>query len=237
MIKIIPYEELGHADYGWLNAHYHFSFANYYNPQRTGFGSLLVVNDDIVGAGAGFDPHPHRDMEIITYVRSGAISHKDSEGHAGITRAGDVQVMSAGSGIRHAEYNDGDTPATLYQIWIAPRTRGIAPRWDSLTFPKAANDGALKLLVSGYPEDANRDGILKIEADAALYGGRLKPGATLSHRLRGQAYLLVSDGEIVIGGKTMKKGDGAEITALDTLTLTASSEVELVLIDLPAADQ
>jgi redox-sensitive bicupin YhaK (pirin superfamily) len=233
MIKIIPYEQLGHADYGWLNAHYHFSFANYYDPQRTGFGNLLVINDDIVGAGAGFPAHPHKDMEIITYVRSGAISHKDSGGHAGVTMAGDVQVMSAGSGIRHSEYNDGDKPATLYQIWIEPRTRGIKPRWGSLTFPKAANDSSLKLLVSGYAEDAGRDDILKIEADAAIFGGRLKAGAELAQTIRGSAYLLVSDGEIEIDGKTLKKGDGAEITDLASFTAKATVEAELVLIDLP----
>ena len=125
MIKVYPYEKLGNHDFGWLNARYHFSFARYYNPERTGFGKLLVINDDIVHAHSGFDTHPHADMEIITYVRAGAITHRDSTGNEGRTAAGDVQVMSAGTGIAHSEHNEEDEDTRLYQIWIAPREKGM----------------------------------------------------------------------------------------------------------------
>ena len=145
MIKIHPYEKLGQHDYGWLKARYHFSFGDYYNPQRMGFGSLRVINDDVVQAGTGFPPHPHNDMEIITYVRRGAITHKDSLGNEGRTEAGDVQVMSAGTGIKHAEYNKEKEDTNLYQIWIEPREEGVAPRWDSAKFPKTPINDALPL--------------------------------------------------------------------------------------------
>jgi hypothetical protein len=198
-----------------------------------GFGPLRVINDDIVKAGAGFDPHPHKDMEIITYVRRGAITHKDSLGNEGRTEAGDVQVMSAGTGIRHGEYNKETEDTNLYQIWIEPREKGVAPRWDAAKFPKTPVNDALPLLVSGRKEDEG-SGTLYIHADAALYGGRLKKGAKLAHSLRGNGYVLVSEGDIEIDGQKLKKGDGAEITEQSSITLaTPGGEAEIIVIDVP----
>jgi len=231
MITVFPYETLGQADYGWLKARYHFSFANYHNPKRMSFGTIRVINDDIVKAGAGFDPHPHRDMEIITYVRSGAITHKDSLGHEGRTSAGDVQVMSAGKGIAHAEYNREPVDTTLYQIWIQSKERGIDPRWDATTFPKNPVNDALPLLVSGRDEDKEQKP-LYIHADAAIYGGRISKGASVTQNLKKQGYLLVSEGSVVVDGKTLKKGDGAEITDTKKVTIQSpDAESEILLID------
>ncbi len=231
MIHIYPYEKLGQADYGWLKARYHFSFGDYHNPGRMGFGALRVINDDIVRGGNGFDTHPHKNMEIITYVRSGAITHKDSMGNEGRTAAGDVQVMSAGTGVLHSEHNKESSDTSLYQIWIIPREKNVQPRWDSALFPKEPANDALPLLVSGRKEDEGK-GALFIHADAALYGGRLKKGASISQKLQGNGYLLVSEGAVTIEGKTLKKGDGAEITDTDSITVTApGEEAEIILID------
>lgn len=234
MIKHFPYEQLGRREYGWLDARYHFSFGEYNNPRRMNFGMLRVVNDDIVKAGAGFDPHGHQDMEIITYVRSGAITHRDSMGNEGRTEAGDVQVMSAGTGIQHSEFNKEDEDTTLYQIWIYPRARGLKPRWAARQFPKspvAANDG-LTVLASGYADDVAR-GALEIYQDAAIHGGRLAASTAVTQPLRHGAYLLVSEGTITIDGQTLNKGDAAEISAQDAVTMTAVSDAEIVLIDVP----
>ena len=171
MITVYPYENLGHANHGWLDARHHFSFAEYRNPARSRFGTLRVINDDVIKAGAGFDTHPHRDMEIITYVRMGAISHRDSNGNEGRTAAGDVQVMSAGTGVFHSEFNLEDTDTNLYQIWIEPNILGVKPRWDSHEFPKQPVTEALTLLVSG-------DGTapLFINQDAYIYAGKISAG-------------------------------------------------------------
>lgn len=232
MIKIYPYAQLGHKDYGWLNARYHFSFGEYYNPERLSFGKLRVINDDIVKAGKGFHTHPHKDMEIITYVRRGAITHKDSEGNEGRTEAGNIQVMSAGTGIYHSEFNYEDEDTTLYQIWIEPRETGIQPRWDMKRFPRDAANDSLPLLVSGRTEDKDKD-VLFIHQDAALYGGRLSSGSAIEHSFQDRGYLLVSEGEIEIEGQTMRQGDGAEITDMKTTTIKALSDAELVLIEAP----
>lgn len=233
MITVYPFEELGHHDLGWLNARYHFSFARYHNPDRMGFGNLRVINDDIVQAGTGFDTHPHENMEIITYVRQGAITHRDSTGNEGVTGAGDVQIMSAGSGIRHSEHNESDEDTNLYQIWILPREKDIAPRWDAMSFPKSPANDALPLLVSGYPEHKDTQA-LYINADAALYGGRLSAGTKISHPIKTQAYILVSEGEITINDTPLKKGDGAEITEMETINIHAQSDAEIVVIDVAA---
>ncbi len=233
MITVYPYETLGHHDFGWLDARYHFSFARYHNPDRMGFGSLRVINDDIVQAGKGFDTHPHDNMEIITYVRKGAITHKDSAGNEGRTEAGDVQVMSAGSGVTHSEHNHETEDTSLYQIWILPRERNIAPRWDARSFPKEPANDSLPLLVSGYEQDQG-DGVLYINADAAIYGGRLSGGTEITQSLRQQGYVLVSDGTLEIDGTALKKGDGAEITGAETVTIKALDDAEIVLIDVPA---
>jgi len=230
MLEIRRYNDLGNMKFGWLDAHYHFSFANYLDRNRMGLGDLRVINDDIVAPGAGFDFHPHRDMEIITYVREGAITHEDSLGNRGVTAAGDVQVMSAGTGIVHAERNETDVPTRLYQIWIKPRQRGVAPRWEARKFPK--EHGGLTLLASGLPEHEGK-GALMIHQNAALWGGVLAEGKSLSQPLAGSGYLLVSRGEVTLGDASLKAGDGAILRGEAVLHLQASSESELVLIDLP----
>ena len=228
MITVIPYENLGHGDHGWLNARHHFSFASYRNPQRMGFGTIRVINDDVIQAGKGFDTHPHNNMEIITYVRKGAISHKDSNGNSGRTIAGDVQVMSAGTGIYHSEFNLENEDTNLYQIWIEPNQMEVTPRWDSHEFPQQPVDDQLKLLVSG-----NNDGPLMIYQDARIYAGRLLPGTKLKHAIVHQAYVLVSDGELTIDDVKVKKGDGVEVTDQGEINISADVDAEILLIDAP----
>lgn len=229
MLDIQRYDQLGQMEIDWLHAHYHFSFANYHNPARMGLRTLRVINDDIVRAGGGFAPHGHRDMEIITYVREGAITHEDSLGNRGKTAAGDIQVMSAGSGIRHSEWNEEAIDTRLYQIWIEPRTKNATPRWEARQFPKA--HGALHLLASGRAEDA-RSGALWIDQDAAIWGGTLAAGQGWQQALSGAAYLLIARGEVALAGETLQAGDGVVITELPQLALTARTDAELVLIDL-----
>lgn len=224
MITVIPYEQLGYHDYGWLKARYHFSFSNYYNPNRMGFGVLRVINDDRILPGTGFATHPHNDMEIITYVRKGAISHRDSQGHEGKTTAGNIQVMSAGSGIRHSEYNHESEETSLYQIWIEPKTRGVPPQWGMHEFPKKVVSQQLPLLVSGDGKAP-----LPIHQDAWIYGGRLV--SEIEHPIHQQAYLLVSSGRLLVNQHLLKEGDGAEVTKLRSITLTPLEETEVVIID------
>lgn len=230
MITVYPYKELGHVNHGWLNARHHFSFASYHNPKRMEFGLLRVINDDIIKAGAGFDTHPHRDMEIITYVRKGAISHRDSEGNEGRTAAGDVQVMSAGSGIFHSEFNQEDEDTSLYQIWIHPSQKRVKPRWDTYTFPKAFVKSSLPLLVSG-----DKDAPLFIYQDARIYGGRLQKNTVIHHPITHQAYILISEGEVEIEGKKLQKGDGAEITDTTVIDIKSLDDAEILVIDVPSA--
>jgi len=232
MIRHYPYEALGRNDLGWLDAHFHFSFAEYRNRDRMGFGPLRVINDDIIKAGTGFDTHPHKDMEIITYVRKGAITHRDSQGNQGRTQAGNVQVMSAGTGIFHSEFNLESEDTNLYQIWIHPRNKGLEPAWDAREFPQTPVQTSLTLLVSGRAQDKEA-GALYIDQDAAIYGGRLETGSKVQHPIHTQAYLLVSEGQIEVEGLLMKKGDGAEITGVDTITLKAIEAGEVVIIDVP----
>jgi hypothetical protein len=232
MLDIQRYSDLGTMKIDWLDAHYHFSFAEYHNPKRMGLGPLRVINDDSVAAGGGFAPHPHRDMEIITYVREGAITHEDSLGNKGKTEAGDIQVMSAGSGITHSEWNEEPTATRLYQIWIHSRDKGTPPRWETKKFPKA--EGALHLLASGHVGD-DAKGALWINSDATIWGGVLKAQQVWTQPLSGAAYVLVSTGEVVMDGETLKQGDGVAITKANALEITANAASELVLIDLPTA--
>ena len=232
MITIYPYEQLGHANHGWLDARHHFSFGSYRNPKRVGFGQLLVINDDTVVAGRGFGTHPHDNMEIITYVREGAITHRDSMGNEGRTEAGDVQVMSAGTGILHSEQNAETIDTRLYQIWIVPSVEGVAPRWEAKQFPKAPVADALHLLVSGMPEH-KESGALFIYQDAAIYGGILKAGTSLSHPIKHQAYVLASAGSFTLNGAAMKQGDGAEVVDKESLAITAHTDAEIIVIDAP----
>lgn len=229
MLRHYPKTQLGHANHGWLDTRYHFSFSNYYNPKRMGFGALRVINDDVIRAGAGFDMHPHRDMEIITFVRSGAITHRDSHGNHGRTEAGDVQVMSAGTGVFHSEFNLEDEDTTLYQIWIEPNKRGVKPQWAANEFPKTAQVNELKLLVAG-----DGSAPLRIHQDAEIWGGRLTAGSTIQQPIKRQAYILVSEGEVVIEGTRAQKGDGMEVTQLKSVEMKALKDSEIVLIDVPA---
>lgn len=232
MLTHYPKNSLGNADHGWLKSKHHFSFANYYNPARMGFGTLRVVNDDWVAPGMGFGAHPHRNMEIISFIRSGAITHQDSMGNKGITEQGEVQVMSAGTGITHSEYNLTDEPLTFYQIWIQSNQHNVEPRWESKKFPTQAAS-RLSLLVSGYPKDA--DSALFINQQARIYGGKLAKGTLVKQPIDHQAYVLASAGEFIISDESasvnMNKGDGAEVTQTKTITLTATTECELIIID------
>lgn len=232
MITVYPYETLGHADHGWLNARHHFSFASYWNPKRTGFGTLLVINDDIIAAGRGFGTHPHDNMEIITYVRAGAITHKDSMGNVGRTAAGDVQVMSAGTGVAHSEHNLESVATRLYQIWIKPNQENVTPRWEAREFPKAPVKDALAVLASGMAEHKGSEALF-IHQDAAIYGGKLKAGSSITQQIKHQVYVLVSIGSITINGIPMKQGDGAEVTDEKTLLISAVSDAEVLVIDAP----
>ncbi len=234
MITPYLYKNLGSADHGWLQARHHFSFASYHDPARMQFGTLRVINDDIVAPQTGFATHPHRDMEIITYVRQGAITHRDSEGNEGVTGAGDVQVMSAGRGVYHSEYNLSDVPTNLYQIWITPHTIGVQPRWEARTFPKSPVANMLQPLASGRDADIAR-GALMIYQDATIAGGRMLPGQKIIHALKHQGYLLVSSGSLHVDGVILHKGDGAAVTDVAHVEITAAeSDTELLVIDIPA---
>jgi len=234
MINIIRYEDLGHANHGWLDARHHFSFARYWNPSRMEFGALRVINDDRIEAGKGFGAHPHDNMEIITYVKKGAVSHKDNLGNVGVTKAGDVQVMSAGTGVFHSEYNAEPEDTTLYQIWIEPNERDVAPRWEAKEFPKAPATDTLSVLVSGMAEHAGKDALF-IHQDAAIYGGTLEAGASLKQNIKHQAYILASRGDITVNGTQMKQGDGAEVVGEKEITITAGTDAEVLVIDVPKA--
>ncbi|MEH3087951.1 MAG: pirin family protein [Xylophilus ampelinus] len=230
MIERRPFAELGGADHGWLDAKHHFSFAGYHDPARMGWGALRVWNDDTIAAGTGFPPHPHSDMEIITYVREGAITHQDNLGNKGRTEAGDVQVMSAGTGIRHAEYNLEPVTTRIFQIWIVPDRRGEAPSWGAKPFPKADRSGQFVALASGLPGD---DDALPIRTDARVLGATLKAGETAEYRLgrERRGYLVPAAGEVEIDGVALGARDGAAIRDVDTFRVTARSDAELVLVD------
>ncbi|AWB64934.1 hypothetical protein C2869_00085 [Saccharobesus litoralis] len=232
MITHYPYATLGAADHGWLKTKHHFSFAHYYNPSRMGFGKLRVINDDWVAPGTGFPTHPHRNMEIISFIRSGAITHEDSEGNKGVTPAGEVQVMSAGTGIAHSEFNLSSEPLTLYQIWIEPNKRNVIPRWESRVFDQSSSK-SLPLLVSGFAED--KDQALFINQQARIYGGKLSQGTKLTQTIDSQVYVLTSSGRLSVSHDNqqivMEKGDGAEVTQTSQLSLEALTDTEVILID------
>lgn len=230
MIELRPFGTIGHANHGWLDARHHFSFAGYHDPARMNWGALRVWNDDTIAAKNGFPPHPHRDMEIITYVRTGAITHQDSLGNKGRTAAGDVQVMSAGTGITHAEYNLEDETTTLFQIWIMPTRGGEAPGWGARAFPKGDRAGQLVVLASGYPEDAEA---LPIRTSARLVAGTIRAGETVTYPLGAarKGYLVPATGRITVNGIEAGARDGVAIADEDTITITAMDEAEVVLVD------
>ncbi|MCS6892566.1 MAG: pirin family protein [Rhodovarius sp.] len=238
MIDIRPFATLGRADFGWLKARHHFSFGHYRDPARMGWGRLRVWNDDEIAPGSGFDPHPHRDMEIITYVRQGAITHRDSMGNIGRTAAGDVQVMSAGSGIVHSEYNLEPEATTLFQIWILPDRQGAPPAWGSRSFPKAGREARFAVLASGRAGDAagSEDGPLPINADAAVMAATLAPGQELIQPLDPArlAYLVAARGRVVVNGLPVGPRDGAAIRAEAELRIRAEEEAELVMVEAAA---
>lgn len=230
MIDVRPFGSLGGFCNEWLHARHHFSFGGYHDPARMGFGRLRVWNDDEIAPGTGFDPHPHRDMEIVTYIRDGAITHRDNLGNEGRTEAGDVQVMHAGTGIVHAEHNRESSTTRLFQIWIIPDRRGVEPGWGTRAFPRGGN--GLSLLASGRPEDAGTDA-LKLNADASVLAGTLAEGTTTQLTLpRGRGlYLVPATGQVTVNGVPVQTRDGAAIVDEEIVTITATAPTELVVVD------
>jgi redox-sensitive bicupin YhaK (pirin superfamily) len=230
MIELRPFESLGGENHGWLNAKHHFSFANYYDPKRMSWGSLRVWNDDEIAAGTGFPPHPHSDMEIITYVREGAITHEDNLGNKGRTEAGDVQVMSAGTGVRHSEYNAEPGLTRIFQIWIEPTRRGEKASWGAKPFPKDDRAGQFVVLASGFEDDVDA---LPIRTDARVIGATLKAGESADYPLGAtrRAYLVPAKGKVEVNGVRVNARDGVAITEVETLTVKALNDAEIVLVD------
>ena len=230
MIEIRKFDTLGHADHGWLDARHHFSFAGYHDPDRMNWGALRVWNDDAIAAQGGFPPHPHRDMEIITYVRTGAISHRDSMGNSGRTAAGDVQVMSAGTGVTHSEFNLEDEETTLFQIWIIPDARGGNPGWGQREFPKADRSGRFVTLASGIEGDVDA---LPIRADARVVAATVNAGERVAYDLGAgrHAYLVAAKGRIRVNGEEAAPRDGIAIRDVPAIEVEAIDDAELVLVD------
>jgi quercetin 2,3-dioxygenase len=230
MIERRPFDELGGARYDWLNTKHHFSFADYFEPKRMNWGALRVWNDDEIAPGTGFPPHPHAHMEIITYVRQGAITHQDSLGNKGRTEAGDVQVMSAGTGIRHSEYNLEAETTKIFQIWIVPSSRGEKPSWGAKPFPKQDRSGRFVTLASGRGEDGDA---LPIRADARVLGATLDAGETAEYRLAEgrRGYLVSARGVVEVNGVRLNARDGAAVENEPALHVTAIEDAEIVLVD------
>jgi len=229
MIEVRPFSSLGGANHGWLDAHHHFSFAEYYDPKRMNWGRLRVWNDDIIAPKSGFPPHPHRDMEIITYVRTGAITHEDSMGNKGRTAAGDVQVMSAGTGVRHAEYNLEDEATTIFQIWIEPDHVGQPPGWGAKGFPKADRSGKWSVLASGKGDsDA-----LGIRADARVLGVTLEQGQEIIYEAAPgrHIYAVLATGVVDVNGQHMQARDGVAIENTTAAFKAIEGPAEIVLTD------
>ena len=232
MIALRPSAERGHANHGWLDTYHTFSFADYYDPAHRGFSVLRVINEDWVQPGQGFGTHGHRDMEIITYILEGALEHKDSLGNGSVIRPGDVQRMSAGTGVRHSEFNASPSERVhLLQIWIEPNRQGIQPGYEQKYFADAEKTGHLRLVAS--PD--GRDGSVTIHQDALLYATLLNRNATIRHALPPgrQAYVHVARGTVMVNGQQLQTGDGAKITDEAEITLTTPSQGEALLFDLP----
>lgn len=224
------WESLGRADLGWLTAKHHFAVSAGDDPSHRALGPLIVWNDDEIAVGSGFPMHGHRDMEIITYVRQGVVGHRDTLGSEGTIQAGDIQVMSAGAGIRHTEFNKGDVPLKLYQIWLMPRVSGGEPRWDTKSFPKGDRAGRFVVLASGFDTDKEA---LPIRANARVLGASLTAGNRIEQQLSSvrQAYLVVSAGRIEVNGEPMGPLDGVAITGVETVRINALEDSELVMVD------
>jgi quercetin 2,3-dioxygenase len=232
MIERRPFNELAGADHGWLKAKHHFSFGEHADPTRMGWGTLRVWNDDEIAPNTDFPPHPHANMEIITYVREGTLTHRDSLGNEGKTKTGDVQVMSAGTGIRHAEYNTEEVPALIFQIWITPDAEGGPPSWGSQPFPKADRSGRFVAFASGFESDIEA---LPIRARARVLGAKLKVGQSVEYAFgeRRHAYLVPSSGTVDVNGLRIHARDGTAITDVAIVTITAIEDADVVLVDVP----
>ena len=235
MIELRPFNTLGAANHGWLDAHHHFSFAGYHDPSRVNWGNLRVWNDDKIAPKSGFPTHPHSDMEIITYVRTGAITHRDSMGNEGRTEAGDVQVMSAGTGVQHSEFNLEDEDTTLFQIWIIPDERGGAPSWGAKQFPKGDRAGQFVPLASGTANDNDAEnGALPIRTNARVLGATIKAGESVTYTPSDASrhlYLVPATGKIRIDDVEANARDGVAITQQESVTITALEDSEVVLVD------
>jgi redox-sensitive bicupin YhaK (pirin superfamily) len=233
MISIRRAEERGAAKLGWLDSRHTFSFGEYYDPKHMGFGPLRVINEDRVEPGEGFPTHGHRDMEIISYVLEGALEHKDSIGTGSVIRPGDVQRMSAGSGVRHSEFNPStDEPVHFLQIWLMPDRDGIAPSYEQKTFSDADKSGRLRLIASSD----GGDGSVRIHQDARLYASLLSKGEEVTHALRPErkGWVQVARGAVTVNGTELRAGDGAAIDGEPSVTIAAESDdVEVLLFDLP----
>ena len=232
MLQIRKSNERGHADHGWLNSYHTFSFADYVDPQQMGFSALRVINEDRVQPGAGFPTHGHRDMEIISYVLDGALEHKDSLGTGSVIRPGDVQRMSAGSGVRHSEYNaSAEQPVHFLQIWIQPDQLGGAPGYEQQHFAPEELNGRLRLIAA--PEA--REGAVTLRQDARLYATRLNGEQEVTHILSAgrRAYVQVARGSVQLNGVPLAAGDGARVENETTLRLHAGANAEVLLFDLP----
>ncbi len=230
MIELRPFDRLGGADHGWLDTKHHFSFADYFDQNRVHWGNLRVWNDDEIASGTGFPLHPHRDMEIITYVREGAITHQDDQGNRGRTEAGDVQVMSAGTGIRHSEYNMEKGLTKIFQIWIIPEERGGEPRWAAQPFPKGERAGRFVTLASGRKGD---EGALMIRADARLVAATIKAGDSATYAVDPgrHLYLVSARGAVEVNGIRVSERDGAAIRDEAAVTVKALDDAEVILVD------
>lgn len=233
MITVRPSAARGHFDHGWLDTRHTFSFAEYYDPQQMGFRDLRVINEDRVAPGQGFGTHGHRDMEIISYVLSGQLAHRDSTGGGSTLRPGDVQRMSAGRGVRHSEFNGSrEEPVHFLQIWILPAQGGIEPSYEDRNFPEAARLNTLKLIAA--PE--GRDGAMRIHQDVAVYASLLEPGRTVAHALAPgrHAWVQLARGKLRVNGQTLSAGDGAAISDESMLQLEAEGpdRAELLVFDL-----
>ena len=230
MMEHIPFASLGAAEFGWLSARHHFSFGHYVDRSRMGVGALRVWNDDAIAAGTGFDPHPHRDMEIVTYVLEGAISHKDSLGNEGRTAAGDIQVMSAGDGIVHSEYNLEDETTRLFQIWFMPRSAGGKPWWETRRFPARSPGAGFTALASGFDEDRAR-GAVPIDSDAGLHAAALAAGDATEVALADgeQAYLVVARGRIDVNDVAVDTRDALSAAGAAVLRIDAKTDAEVLL--------
>ena len=232
MLQVRHSHERGHSKHGWLNSHHTFSFANYYDPAQMGISNLRVINDDIVAPGAGFDTHGHRDMEIVSYVLEGALEHKDSMGNGSVINPGDVQLMSAGTGVRHSEFNPSkDEPVHFLQIWLQPNRTGVEPGYAQRHFPEEQRRGRLALLVS--PD--GRDGSISAHQDGLLFGTLLDAGDRVEHPLAHtrRAYIHAARGRVEVNGQTLAAGDGATIADVDVIQLHGIDKAEVLLFDLP----